>query len=179
MPCARASWHHIAHPALPASSRAAGLVQLHRLLPCTFTAAATAFHFTLHCFVINDLPRVSVFQPILPTYLVACTKTLVCVYRMALPWLCPEVKDLFHGLTNPWLFCQLIYARGLKLLSLCTHPLGKQHKSLNSFHIQHPARKTPEAGRMVAGIPGTRLHAGPMCPGNGLPWSQCIYLIKT
>lgn len=168
VPCARASWHHIAHPALPAPARAAGLVQLHRLLPCTSTAAATAFHFTPHCFVINHLPQVSVFQPILPRCLVAWSKTHLCVYRVVLPWLCPEVKDPFHGLTNPWLFCQLIHARGLKLLSLCTHPLGKQYKSLNSFHIQHPAGKTPEAGRMVAGIPGTRLPAGSMSPGNVL-----------
>lgn len=126
--------------------------------PGTSTAAATAFHFT-RCFVINHLPRVPVFQPTLPRCLVAKTKSLLRVYRTALPRLCPEVKDPLHGLTNPWLFCQLSHARGLKCLLLCIHPLGKQYERLNSFHIQHSARKTPEAGRIVAGILGTWLHA--------------------
>lgn len=143
VPCATASWHHIAHPVLPAPARAAGLVQLHRLLPCTSTAAATAFHFKPHCFVINHLPRVLVFQLILPRCLVAWSKTLLCVCRVALPWLCPEVKDPFHGLTNPWLFCQLIHARGLKLLSLCTHPLGKTIQQPELIPHSAPSRKNP------------------------------------
>lgn len=126
--------------------------------PGTSTAAATAFYLTPLFFVINHLPRVLVFQPILPRHLVAWMKSILCVYRVALPRLCPKVKDPLHALTNPWLFCQLGHARGLKCLSLCTHPLGKQYESLNSFHIQHPAGKTPEARQNGSQHPWYRLH---------------------
>lgn len=63
--------------------------------PGISTAAATAFHFTPH--FINHLPRVPAFQSILPRCLVAWMKSILCVYRAALPQLYPEVKDPFHG----------------------------------------------------------------------------------
>lgn len=179
---AGASWHCAALPAVPVPSKGSGvLCNAANSFPGTFHcsychAAATAFHFTPNCYVINHLPRVWVCFPdytpaqaLGPKPAALEEEYPLCLQgSFTMPSrLCPVVKHPFQRFTNPWLFCQLGYARGVRQISLHTRPPGEQYEKLNSSRIQHPAGKTPSTPPRLAGWEPASLVPGSMhdpCP---------------